>query len=54
MPSPKAKDIQKIIENSVRIREDVIRTLFFYGYVLFVSAGAGRGHSRRSKPVLCP
>ena len=29
MPSPKAKDIQKIIENSARIREDVIRALFF-------------------------
>ena len=29
MPSPKAKDIQKIIENSARIMEDMIWALFF-------------------------
>lgn len=29
MPSPKAKDIPKIIENSARIMEDMIRALFF-------------------------
>jgi len=54
MPSPKAKDIPKIIENSARIREDVIRALFFYGYVLSVSEGVGRGHSHRRKHTLCP
>jgi len=47
MLSLRGKEIQKIIENSVRIREDVIRALFFYGYMLFVSGGAGRGHSHR-------
>jgi len=29
MPSLRGREIQKIIENSVRIREDVIRALFF-------------------------
>ena len=29
MPSPKAKDIPKIIENSAQIMEDMIRALFF-------------------------
>lgn len=41
MPSPKAKDIPKIIENSAQIMEDMIRALFFYGYVLSVSEGVG-------------
>ncbi len=41
MPSLKAKDIPKIIENSARIMEDMIRALFFYGYVLSVSEGVG-------------
>lgn len=41
MPSLKAKDIPKIIENSARIMKDMIRALFFYGYALSVSEGVG-------------
>ena len=41
MPSLKAKRIYDLIVNSARIREDMIRALFFYGYALSVSEGVG-------------
>ena len=43
MPSPKAKDIQKIIENSARIREDVIRALFFMDMCCLCLTETGEG-----------